>query len=136
MGTADCIHEDHFLHQVRNIARFHKVVDVLCLKNKWCYPQSAFTHNQGTIIFSLYIGFSKLNAINDVLLFVNQWHALMSSPNRSRQKDTSSPVGQLLQKSLHIGDEGRHVPQVWLFSPISHHQCDPFWRNSTTLANI
>jgi hypothetical protein len=31
---------------------------------------------------------------------------------RSRQKDISSPVGQLLQKSLHLGDDEQQVPQV------------------------
>ena len=35
-----------------------------------------------------------------------------TASTRSRQKDISSPVGQLLQKSLHIGDEEHHVPQV------------------------
>jgi hypothetical protein len=31
---------------------------------------------------------------------------------RSRQKDISSPVGQLLQKSLQLGDDEQQVPQV------------------------
>ena len=35
-----------------------------------------------------------------------------TASTRSRQKDISSPVGQLLQKSLHLGDDEQQVPHV------------------------